>query len=290
MLSLIGALAVWVLWSLAPALAADRASFPSDANTQPDSNKQAEDWPVTGPWIVEVQLKKNRMVESEARSKYDTYDEQSRRARPFKMKHSFVDPNDGGLNAVVLEGVSKADLEQMPGVMAVTPDFLFYASAYSWGVDRIDQISLPLDRTYRYAVLCCDVCLLCCVYAVLCVCYAVCLLCCVSAVLCVCCAVCLLCCVSAVLVELRLTLTLTPTLPLTTAPTTADRGWTSMCWTLASTPHTLSSPTETAASQTSGMHTAASPPTPTEMDTARTAPEQWGVRRSVWPAAQTSTA
>ena len=61
----------------------------------------------------------------------------------FAVKKSFSDLT--GVNAVVLEGLSKKDLESISEVRSVYPDLPVHATAYSWGPDRIDQSSLPLS-------------------------------------------------------------------------------------------------------------------------------------------------
>ena len=65
----------------------------------------------------------------------------------FAVKKSFSDLT--GVNAVVLEGLSKNDLKSMSGVVGVYPDLPVYPTAYSWGTDRIDQSALPLSSTYN---------------------------------------------------------------------------------------------------------------------------------------------
>ena len=66
----------------------------------------------------------------------------------FAVKNSFSDLT--GLNAVVLEGLSKNDLKSMSEVVSVYPDLPVYPAAYSWGTDRIDQSSLPLTGSGTY--------------------------------------------------------------------------------------------------------------------------------------------
>ena len=66
----------------------------------------------------------------------------------FAVKNSLSDLT--GVNAVVLEGLSKEDLESMSEVLAVYPDLPVYPTAYSWGTDRIDQSSLPLSGGGTY--------------------------------------------------------------------------------------------------------------------------------------------
>ena len=73
----------------------------------------------------------------------------------FAVKNSFVDPDV--VNAVVLTGLSKAELENFNEVINVLPDLPVYAAAYSWGIDRIDQPSLPLSSTYTSAFKGCGV-------------------------------------------------------------------------------------------------------------------------------------
>jgi len=63
----------------------------------------------------------------------------------FDVKNSFVDPS--GINAVVLEGLRKDELEKFSEVVSVYPDLPVYPTAYSWGIDRIDQPSLPLSSS-----------------------------------------------------------------------------------------------------------------------------------------------
>ena len=65
----------------------------------------------------------------------------------FAVKKSFSDLT--GVNAVVLEGLSKNDLKSMSEVVGVYPDLPVYPTAYSWGTDRIDQSALPLSSTYN---------------------------------------------------------------------------------------------------------------------------------------------
>lgn len=65
----------------------------------------------------------------------------------FAVKNSFVDPT--GLNAVVLEGLRKDELENFAEVVNIYPDLPVYpTTAYSWGIDRIDRSSLPLSSTH----------------------------------------------------------------------------------------------------------------------------------------------
>ena len=85
--------------------------------------------------------------------KLDT--EEERVVHSFAVKSSLSDLT--GVNAVVLEGLSKEDLESMSEVLAVYPDLPLYPAAYSWGTDRIDQSSLPLKDGYKPAFKGCGV-------------------------------------------------------------------------------------------------------------------------------------
>lgn len=49
---------------------------------------------------------------------------------------------------MAVSGVSKAEIETHPGVLRVVPDSVKRITAYSWGLDRLDQLHLPLDNVY----------------------------------------------------------------------------------------------------------------------------------------------
>lgn len=53
------------------------------------------------------------------------------------------------LHALVVSGLSEDILlTSHPGILRVVPDSIKRITAYSWGLDRIDQIDLPLDGSY----------------------------------------------------------------------------------------------------------------------------------------------
>lgn len=47
-----------------------------------------------------------------------------------------------------VSGISESDLRSHPGVVNVFPDTKKHITAYSWGLDRIDQPTLPLNGSY----------------------------------------------------------------------------------------------------------------------------------------------
>ena len=93
--------------------------------------------------FIESAKSKHLILQREAKKRNE---EES--VHSFAVKNSFSDVT--GVNAVVLEGLSKKDLESMSGVVSVYPDLPVYPAAYSWGTDRIDQSSLPLSGSGTY--------------------------------------------------------------------------------------------------------------------------------------------
>ena len=51
-------------------------------------------------------------------------------------------------HGLTVRGLSLEHLSNIPGVVRVVPDTVKRIVQYSWGLDRIDQRSLPLDQKY----------------------------------------------------------------------------------------------------------------------------------------------
>ena len=92
-----------------------------------------------GAWIVQVNYGDLDRVKEQAAQISATA------KKDFKVLHTFKD--EKGMNALVLAGISIEDIKSMPGVIHVSPDIPVYADVYSWGIDRSDQLSLPLDQS-----------------------------------------------------------------------------------------------------------------------------------------------
>eukprot|EP01036_Dinobryon_divergens_P027191 gene27191-35921_t len=118
-------------------------------------------WPSHGPWIVTIEYGTNELFIEKAKTKHITIQREAKiqneeeSVHTFKVKNSFSDLT--GINAVVLEGLSKNDLKSIDAVVSVYPDLPVYPAAYSWGIDRVDQTSLPLSYTYNPAFKGCGV-------------------------------------------------------------------------------------------------------------------------------------
>jgi subtilisin family serine protease len=67
--------------------------------------------------------------------------------KEMKIHHHFKADREGDLNAMVVDGVSVEDLQALPFVESIRPNMVKRATEYSWGLDRIDQASLPLSLT-----------------------------------------------------------------------------------------------------------------------------------------------
>eukprot|EP01035_Chromulina_nebulosa_P026076 gene26076-34093_t len=119
-----------------------------------DPNKEVkmmteDNWPSHGPWIVTIEYGANELFIEKAQTKHLTLQREAKIRNEEEIVHSFAVKKSfsdlTGVNAVVLEGLSKNDLKSMSEVIGVYPDLPVYPTAYSWGTDRIDQSALPLS-------------------------------------------------------------------------------------------------------------------------------------------------
>jgi hypothetical protein len=64
--------------------------------------------------------------------------------KPMTVHHKYTHV----LHGLAVSNIDEETLRTYPGVLRVAKDTLKYRRAISWGQDRIDQPSLPLDNTY----------------------------------------------------------------------------------------------------------------------------------------------
>ncbi len=105
-----------------------------------------------GPWIVQLYdtYSEHDILEKSARLvhlNYSAYPEVHHQGLKigFDVTHSFRH----ALNALVIRGILKQDILKISGVQRVHGDSIKHISSLSWGVDRIDQASLPISSTYN---------------------------------------------------------------------------------------------------------------------------------------------
>jgi hypothetical protein len=103
------------------------------------------EYPELGPWIVEF----DKTIHHSA---FETAvkDLLTSKADSYEKTHNvlFLKSFKLALHASVVKGMSKKHLESLAGVHNVYPDIQMKKSVYSWGIDRLDQTSLPLDESY----------------------------------------------------------------------------------------------------------------------------------------------
>ena len=105
-----------------------------------------QDYPSTGPWLVEVESGQHENVIYAAQTKRSTdpkYRTKEAQDVPFKTHRTMT--NLKGYNLVVVEGIHQEDLHKIQGVKAVNPNTI-RTKAYAWGYDRIDQVNAPPDQ------------------------------------------------------------------------------------------------------------------------------------------------
>jgi len=108
----------------------------------------AENWPIDGPWIVEIENGQHDRVAKEALSVFKRYSKSIQSGKSFQVTTTIEDADVDAFNAVVVEGPHRADLEKLQGVRNVYPDLILTKLEYNWGTDRSDQLSLPLDKAF----------------------------------------------------------------------------------------------------------------------------------------------
>ena len=115
----------------------------NNALTEIQQNQEQEQWPEDGAYIVQIAFGEQDQVAEAAEVIHVNYDVSTR--QELKVNKLSISKDKNGLNFLVIEGVNVQDLENIPGVIAVTPDASVDAAEYSWGIDRSDQLNLPLD-------------------------------------------------------------------------------------------------------------------------------------------------
>ncbi len=108
-----------------------------------------------GPWIVHLhdnydghdafEIEARRVFDSYQHNAPDVFKEASKVG--FKVPHKFRH----AINAIVVHGITKEDALKIEGAKYAALDSLKYATFYSWGSDRVDQLSLPLSNSYTPA-------------------------------------------------------------------------------------------------------------------------------------------
>lgn len=97
-----------------------------------------------GPWIVEFD--KSVAHEDFHSTIHESLSEQNVRVPDAGIHMHFKH----ALWAVVVHGMQRETVEKMEGVERVHENTMKHTSLYSWGLDRIDQTSLPLNKSESY--------------------------------------------------------------------------------------------------------------------------------------------
>lgn len=110
--------------------------LPSIKTSKINKSKEGLEWPITGPWILELVHGSNDKVSAAVKQIVNSA------KITDSLSHSIV-------NFIVVEGATEKDLLSIPGVIDIHPNFNVKLDANpngNWGLDRCDQVSLPLDE------------------------------------------------------------------------------------------------------------------------------------------------